>query len=258
MPRSPCFRATCACGRPLLDRKESVIGLGRPTRGRSVLDGGRWRSNGRTQNALHMRWVLVADVGLTATRNVTVLDHLPEPDRAAVKRRLRRAWTTERPGTGRATDTRRRALELAPRLRRPAARTASMRPWRSRASGSAGHLPSPRRRVNAGCVARSTPRGSSRCSRAATLTAAAGCGSAPRTHRCSSASSAGAIGAVRFTSRRCSPTSRGSRFITDPSPTWAPTNTGRASISRTARVGRRLSCSSPGSTPEAGAKVGYT
>jgi Trypsin len=47
-------------------------------------------------------------------------------------------------------------------------------------------------------------------------------------------------------------------FITDPSPTWAPTKTGRASISGTARAGRKLSCSAPGYTLEAGARLGYT
>jgi hypothetical protein len=47
-------------------------------------------------------------------------------------------------------------------------------------------------------------------------------------------------------------------FITDPSPTWAPTRKGRAEISGTPRVGHKLTCAAPGYTPEAGAKLSYT
>jgi hypothetical protein len=47
-------------------------------------------------------------------------------------------------------------------------------------------------------------------------------------------------------------------FITDPSPTWAPTKKGRAArISGAPRVGRTLTCSPPGYTPEPGAKLAY-
>ncbi len=46
-------------------------------------------------------------------------------------------------------------------------------------------------------------------------------------------------------------------FILDPTPTWAPTRTGKARIKGSARVGRTLTCSTPGYVPETGAKVTY-
>jgi secreted trypsin-like serine protease len=46
-------------------------------------------------------------------------------------------------------------------------------------------------------------------------------------------------------------------FILNPKPTWAPTRTGKARITGTARVGRTLTCSTPGYVPEDGAKVSF-
>jgi trypsin len=46
-------------------------------------------------------------------------------------------------------------------------------------------------------------------------------------------------------------------FILDPTPTWAPTRTGKAKVRGTAKPGRKLTCSVPGYQPETAAKVAY-
>jgi secreted trypsin-like serine protease len=47
-------------------------------------------------------------------------------------------------------------------------------------------------------------------------------------------------------------------FVLDPSPTWAPQRTAKAArIDGVHRAGRRLTCSAPGYTPEAGARLAY-